>query len=148
MALNKIFASTEERHRSRTLASITAPSTPPTTIQPGTPVLFPDGGAVALTASANGTKTQTNPVPGVTTITYTNAGVGVPAGEAVFAFDGTWDFAVTSAGTSTAAGAPVYIILASGALTLTASTNTLFGYTDYPVGYVKESGRAAVRIGK
>jgi hypothetical protein len=38
-------------------------------------------------------------------------------------------------------------ITAGGALNLTASGNTLFGYTDYPKGYTKENGRAPVAIG-
>lgn len=149
MALNKIFQSTQARHRARSLTTVTAPSTPPTTIQPGTPVLFAEGGAVALTASGNGTKTQTAPLAGgVTSITYKNGGIGLAADEASFAFDGTWDFAVTGALTTTADGVPVYIIPATGLLTLTATSNTLFGYTDYPRNYIKEAGRAPVRIGK
>lgn len=149
MALNKIFQSTEARHRARALTAVIAPSTPPTTIQPGTPVLFAEGGAVALTASGNGSVVRTTNLPlDVTSITYTNGGVGLAAGEATFAFDGTWDFAVTGAATNTADGVAVYIILATGLLTLTVGTNTLFGYTDYPRGYIKEAGRAPVRIGK
>lgn len=148
MALNKIFTGNPERNRDRALAGTTAPSTPPTTIQPGTPVKFADGPAVALTASGNATKTQTSPLPGnLTSVTWNNGGVGNASGHATFAFDGTYEFAVTGATTSTADGVEVFIVTASGALSTSSSSATHFGYTDYPVGYVKESGRAPVRIG-
>jgi hypothetical protein len=149
MATNKIFQSTTARHRARLLSTITNPSTPPTTIQPGVPVTFADGPAVSLTASGNATKTQTTPLPsGLTSITYQNPGAGLASGEASFAFDGTWEFAVTGALTSTANGVPVYIVAADGTLTLTAGSNTIYGYTDYPKDYTKQAGRAAVRVGK
>lgn len=148
MALNKIFQSTEARHRVRALSTVTNPSTPPTTIQPGVPVTFADGPAVSLTASGNGTKTVSNPVPGVTSVTYSNAPVGVASGEAVFAFDGTFEFAVAGATTSTADGVEVYIIPGTGALTLTSTNNVHYGWTDYPKDFRKEAGRAAVRVGK
>jgi hypothetical protein len=148
MSLNKIFSSSERLHRARALSTIVNPTSTPTTIQPGVPVTFTDGPAVSLTASANGTKTvTTNLAGGVTSLTYENAPVGVATGEAVFAFDGTFEFAVTGAGTGTAKGVEVYIVPGTGALTLTASTNVHFGWTDYPEGYVKESGRAAVQVG-
>lgn len=148
MAVNKVYKETTERDRERLLAAIIAPSTPPTTIQPGTPVLFPDGGAVALTASGNGTVTQTTDLPpGLTSVTYTNGGVGNLSGAATFAFDGTFDLPVTGALTTTVSGTNVYIVLATGALTLTVGTNTHFGWTDYPRDYAKVAGRAPVRIG-
>lgn len=147
MALNLIFKGTDGRNRDRLLSTITQPTTPPTTIQPGTPVKFADGSAVSLTASGNGTVTQTTTLPpGLTSITYTNGGVGNTSGSASFAFDGSYEFAVTGATTSTANGVEVYITTA-GALTLTASTNAHYGWTDYPVGYEKVAGRAPVRIG-
>lgn len=151
MALNKIFQSTPARHRARALALITNPSTPPTTIQPGVPVTFGAGNipAVSLTASGNGTKTQTTPVIGnVTSVTYTNGGVGLAAGEATFAFDGSFEFAVTGATTGTLNDVEVFIVPVGGALTLTSSGNVHYGWTDYPVGYTKEAGRAVVRVGK
>ena len=141
-----VYRYTGERARDRALASVTAPATPPTSIQPGVPVAFADGGAVSLTASGNATLTESDPFPGVTSITRGNGGVGNASGHATFAFDGTWDFAVTGATTSTGDGVEVYITTA-GALTLTEGTNTHFGWTDYPVDYAKVSGRAPVRIG-
>lgn len=148
MALNMIYKGTDGRNRARALSTIIAPSTPPTTIQPGVPVLLPDGAAVSLTASGNGTVVQTTNLPtGVTSITTTNGGVGLAAGEASFAFDGTWELPVTGALTTTADGTAVYIVLATGVLTLTESTNSLYGYTDYPRGYNKVAGRAPVKIG-
>lgn len=149
MSLNKIFQSSPRLHRARALSTITNPTTPPTTIQPGTPVTFADGPAVSLTASGNGTKTQTTGLAaGVTSVTFTNGGQGLAAGEASFAFDGTFEFAVTGATTTTADGVPVFIIPATGLLTTTSSGNVQFGYTDYPRGYTKENGRAPVKVSK
>lgn len=149
MALNKIFADTERNRRARKLSTITAPSSAPTTIQPGVPVLVAGRPAVSLTASGNGTVTTSNPVPGVTSITFTNGGVSLAADEATFAFDGTFEFPVTAAQTSTASDVEVFIVKASGALTLTADgANTAhYGWTDFPIGYRKTAARAAVRIG-
>lgn len=53
-------------------------------------------------------------------------GGGNKAGNATVALDGAWDLTVT--GAAAAAGTPVYITSA-GALNMTASGNTLFGYT-------------------
>lgn len=152
MAVNMIYKGTDGRNRDRALAGITVPTTTPTTIQPGVPVKFADGSAVSLTASGNATVTVSgagNLPTGVTSLTYGNGGVGNAAGNASFAFDGTYEFAVTGATTTTANGVEVFIT-AAGGLTLTAGTspaNAHFGWTDYPVDYNKVAGRAPVRIG-
>lgn len=149
MALNKIFASTQELHRDRALSLITSPSSPPSEIQPGVPVVVGARPAVSITASGNAEKTQTTGLPsGISSVTWENGGVGNSAdpASATFAFDGTFEFAVTGATTSTASETAVYITSA-GALTLTEGSNVLYGYTDYPVGYRKEAGRAPVKIG-
>lgn len=146
MALNMIFASTQAAHRERLLSEITVPTTPPTTIQPGTPVVINDRPAVALTADPSATLTKTTGLPPeITSVTYKNGGVN-STGAATFAFDGTWVFDVTGALTNTADDVEVYIDDA-GALTLTVGTNTHYGWTDYPVGYIKAAGRACVRVG-
>lgn len=149
MTVRKIFADTEALRRVRPLSTITAPSTPPTTIQPGASVLVAGRPAISLTASGNGEKTVSNPVPEIASVTYKNGGVGLAAGEASFAFDGTWNFAVTGATTSTASDVEVFITLATGALTLTdaGATEVHYGWTDYPKNYRKVAGYAAVRIG-
>jgi len=150
VSLNKIFQSTQRLHRARLLSGISNPTPAPTTIQPGVPVTFGAGNlpAVSLTASGNGTKTITPNINGVTSLTYSNAPVGVTSGQAVFAQDGTFEFAVTGATTGTLNDVEVFIVPATGALTLTSSTNVHYGWTDYPEGYTKEAGRAAVRVGK
>lgn len=148
MALNKIFASTQSKHRDRALSLITAPSAP-SSIQPGVPVLFGSTPAVSLTASGNATVTKSTGLPeGINSINYDNGGVGngVDPATASFAFDGTWEFAVAGVSTSTANEVAVYM-KSDGTLTLTNTEATLFGHTDYPVGYAKASGRAPVRIG-
>lgn len=148
MALNKIFQSSTRLHRARALSTIVSP-TAPSTIQPGVPVLFADGPAVSLTASGNGTKTQTTGLgAGITSITVQNGGAGLAAGEASFAFDGTWEFAVAGVTTTTADGVEVFIVPATGVLSTTSAGNTHYGWTDYPRGYTKENGRAPVKVGK
>ena len=139
MALNKIFASTQELHRARPVPSGT---------QPGTPLLIGTRPAVTLTARGDATRTQTTGLPaGVTSVTYENGGAGLAADEASVAFDGTWLFPVTGATTSTASEVEVFIT-SGGALTLTSTNNTHFGWTDYPKDYRKEAGKAPVRIGR
>ena len=149
MALNKIYASTQELHRDRALSLITSPSSAPSSIQPGIPVVVGTRPAVSLTASGNATKTVTSGLPGgIDSVTYNNGGVGNSAdpASATFAFDGTFEFAVTGATTSTANETAVYITT-TGTLTLTANSNAPYGVVDYPVGYRRETARAAVKIG-
>ena len=135
MALNKVYRETASKNRSRAVPSGTAA---------GTPLLVNSRPAVTLTARSDATRTET--LSDGTAITYNIGGVGSPSGEATVAFDGTFEFAVTGATTSTASDVAVYIT-SGGALTLTVGTNTLFGYTDYPTDYVKQAGRAPVKIG-
>lgn len=74
-------------------------------------------------------------------------GVGNLDDSATVAFDGTWEFTgITGVTASTGQDVAIYIT-SGGALTTTATSNTLFGYTDYPRGYAKATGRAPVRIG-
>lgn len=150
MATNMVYRYDGEKTRSRALSTIVNPSTTPTVIQSGVPVIFGDGPAVSLTASGNATVTKSTNLPGgLTSVTYGNGGVGNSASpaSASFAFDGSWDLAVTGATTSTASGVKVYMIPATGVLTLTAGTNIPFGFTDYPEGFAKVAGRAVVKIG-
>lgn len=135
MAVNKIYAETQRKNRSRTV---------PAGTKAGVPLLVNSRPAVTITAEPTATETTT--LSDGTSVTYPVGGVGNAAGTAVVAFDGTWEFAVVGALTSTASDVAVYITSA-GALTLTATDNTLYGYTDYPVDYVKKAGRAPVRIG-
>lgn len=135
MALNKVYQETERKNRERAV---------PEGTQPGTPLLINARPAVTLTARGDATKGET--LPGGVTLTFGNGGVGNLADSASVAFDGTWEFAVAGATTSTGQDVAVYIT-AAGALTLTVGTNTLFGYTDYPRDYAKVAGRAPVRIG-
>ena len=135
MAVNKIFAETQSKNREATVPAGTLP---------GVPLIADGRPAVTLTAEPTATKTITR-ADGVV-VTYPIGGVGNAAGKATCAFDGTFEFAVTGVTTGTGNGVAVYIT-SGGALTLTATDNTLFGYTDYPRDYRKEAGRAPVRIG-
>lgn len=145
MALNKIFAETQSKNRERLLSLVTVPDTPPTSVASGTPVIFAEGSAVSLTASGGHTSTET--LSDGSTVTFPDGGVGNATGAASFAFDGTWEFAVTGALTTTASDVAVYMVPADGTLTLTVGTNILYGYTDYPRDYTKTAGIAPVRIG-
>lgn len=135
MALNKIYAETQSKNRERVV---------PANTQPGTPLIINDRPAVTLTARGDATKTTV--LPGGYSIVAGNGGVGNLPDSASVAFDGTWEFAVTGATTSTGQDVAVYLT-SSGSLTLTEGTNTLYGYTDYPRDYAKVAGRAPVRIG-
>lgn len=139
MALNKIFQSTEKDHRERIVPSGTLP---------GTPLLINGRPVVALTARGDATRTDTTSLPGgLTSITYKVGGASNLADRASVAYDGTWEFAVTGATTSTLSDVEVFIT-SGGVLTLTSTSNTHYGWTDYPRDYRKEAGRAPVRIGK
>ena len=147
MAKNMVYRYDGEKTRERALATVSVPTAAPTTIQTGIPVIFGDGAAVSLTASGNSTVTETVNLPnGISSVNFDNGGVGNLEGSASFAFDGTWEFAVVGATTSTASGVAVYMT-PTGGLTLTESTNTAFGFTDYPRDFAKVAGRAAVKIG-
>lgn len=135
MALNKIYAETPSKNRERVV---------PANTQPGTPLII--GGRSAVTLTARGDATKVSDLPGGYQITHSNGGVGNLPDSASVAFDGTWEFSVTGATTSTANDVPVYLT-SGGTLTLTEGTNTAFGFTDYPRDYVKRAGVAAVRIG-
>jgi hypothetical protein len=137
MALNQIFAPTQGKTRPRVVAS---------GVVAGTPLLLGGEPAVALTDRGDATKTITPTGTNVTSLTYKSGAVGYGPTEAGVAYDGTFEFPVAAVTTSTDSGVAVYIT-AGGALNLTASGNTLFGYTDYPKGYTKENGRAPVAIG-
>lgn len=149
MAKNMIYKYEEKNTRVRTLAAETAS---------GTPLLDPSDSrpAVALANTAGVTKTLTQAdLPmggGVTSITYADGGASLVGKECTLAYDGTWEFAgVVSSGstptpTSTAMGVAVYIT-SGGALTLTSTSNTLYGHVDYPTDYNKRAGYLPVRIG-
>jgi hypothetical protein len=149
MTENMIYKYDEKKVRVRTLAA---------TVESGTPLLDPNDSrpAVALSNSGDATKTVTTsvlPIGGtVTSLTYSNPGVGLVGKETTLAYDGTWEFSnVVSSGTTpvptnTANGVLVYIT-SGGALTLASATNTAYGRVDYPIGYFKVAGTVPVRIG-
>lgn len=132
MAINQIFAPSKSFER----------AVPSDTVA-GTPLLINSRPAVTITARGDATDSVT--VGGVT-VEYPVGGVGNADDSASVVFDGTFEFAVTGALTNTGQDVAVYIT-GGGALTLTEGANTLFGYTNYPVDYRKEAGRACVRIG-
>ncbi len=134
MATNKVFQENTRNNRARVV---------PVGTKAGD-FLFADGRlAVALTDRGDATKTT--PISGGASLTLPSGGFSLKPNEATLAFDGTWHLPVTGATTTTTSGVPVYHN--AGTLQLTPLGNTV-GYTDYPQGFYKQAGFAAVRIGK
>lgn len=102
----------------------------------GTLVL--DGTRPAVTIAASGGSTRTRTLANGATLTETDkGGVGYRTNCAVVAYDGSWLFPVagvtageTVAGAGTDRGTKVYRITATGALTLTDTSNTYVGIID------------------
>lgn len=135
MAKNMVYRYTGEKTRERVVPSGTVA---------GAPLLINSRPAVALTSRGDAVKTDNS---GAFSITRPVGGVGNLNDSATVAFDGTWEFTgITGVNASTGQDVAIYIT-SGGALTTTATSNTLFGYTDYPRDYAKATGRAPVRIG-
>ena len=102
-------------------------------------------GRLAVALTDRGDATKTTPISGGASLTLPSGGFSLKPNEASLAFDGTWHLPVTGATTTTGNDVPVYF--SAGDLQLTASGDPV-GYTDYPQGFYKQAGFAAVRIGK
>ena len=134
MATNKVFQENTNNNRARVV---------PVGTKAGD-FIFTEGRlAVALTDRGDATKTT--PISGGASLTLPSGGFSLKPNEATLAFDGTWHLPVTGATTTTGSGVPVYHN--AGTLQLTPLGNTV-GFTDYPQGFYKRAGFAAVRIGK
>ena len=134
MATNKVFQENTRNNRARVV---------PVGTKAGD-FIFTEGRlAVALTDRGDATKTT--PISGGASLTSPSGGFSLEPNEATLAFDGTWHLPVTGATTTTNSGVPVYIN--AGTLQLTPLGNTV-GFTDYPQGFYKRAGFAAVRIGR
>ena len=134
MATNKVFQENTRLNRAHVV---------PVGTKAGDPVIVSGRLAVALTDRGDATKTT--PISGGASLTSPSGGFSLKPNEASLAFDGTWHLPVTGATTTTGNDVPVYFN--AGNLQLTASGNPV-GYTDYPQGFYKQAGFAAVRIGK
>lgn len=134
MATNKVFPENTKNNRARVV---------PVGTKSGD-FIFTEGRlAVALTDRGDATKTT--PISGGASLTLPSGGFSLEPNEATLAFDGTWHLPVTGATTTTGNGVPVYHN--AGTLQLTPLGNTV-GFTDYPQGFYKRAGFAAVRIGR
>lgn len=142
MALNLVYRGDPRNNRERVVPAGTVS---------GDPLLIGTRPAVALTSRGDATASFTTP-QGYTLSGVGSGGVGNASDSATVAFDGTYEFegvvssGTTPAPTTTAQDTAVYIT-AAGALTLTATDNTLFGHVDYPPDYHKVAGTLPVRIG-
>ena len=134
MATNKVFQESTRLNRAHVV---------PVGTKAGDPVIVSGRLAVALTDRGDATKTT--PISGGASLTLPSGGFSLKPNEASLAFDGTWHLPVTGATTTTDNDVPVYFN--AGNLQLTASGDPV-GYTDYPQGFYKQAGFAAVRIGK
>lgn len=135
MATNKVFQEDTKNNRARVV---------PVGTKAGDVVIISGRLAVALTDRGDATKTT--PISGGASLTLPSGGFSLKPDEASLAFDGTWHLPVTGATTNTGNGVPVYAN-AGGNLQLVQVGNPV-GYTDYPRGFYKQAGFAAVRIGK
>lgn len=135
MALNMVYPFNRERGRERQV---------PAGTQSGVPLIINARPCVTLTARGDATNVKV--LADGTTITRNVGGASNLVDSASVAFDGTWEFAVAGALTSTGQDVQVYIT-AANALTLTLTGNTAYGFTDYPRDYTKTAGFAPVRIG-
>ena len=135
MATNKVFQENTKNNRARVV---------PVGTKSGDVINV--GGRLAVALTDRGDATKTTPISGGASLTLPSGGFSLKPNEASLAFDGTWHLPVTGATTTTGNGVPVYLN-AAGNLQLTASGDPV-GYTDYPQGFYKQAGFAAVRIGK
>lgn len=134
MATNKVFQENTKNNRVRVV---------PVGTKSGD-FLFV-GGRLAVALTDRGDATKTTPISGGASLTLPSGGFSLKPNEASLAFDGTWELPVTGATIATGNDVPVY--RNAGFLQLTASGDPV-GYTDYPQGFYKRAGFAAVRIGK
>ena len=104
------------------------------------------GGRLAVALTDRGDATKTTPISGGASLTLPSGGFSLKPNEASVAFDGTWHLPVTGATTTTGNDIPVKFKDA-GKLQLT-DVGRPVGYTDYPQGFYKQAGFAAVRIGR
>ena len=135
MATNKVFQENTRNNRVRVV---------PVGTKAGDVINISGRLAVALTDRGDATKTT--PISGGASLTSPSGGFSLKPNEASLAFDGTWHLPVTGATTTTGNDAPVNFN-AAGKLQLT-DVGRPVGYTDYPQGFYKQAGFAAVRIGK
>ena len=134
MATNKVFQENTKNNRARVV---------PVGTKSGD-FIFTEGRlAVALTDRGDATKTT--PISVGASLSSPSGGFSLKPNDATLAFDGTWHLPVTGATTTTGDGIPVYYN--AGTLQLT-SLGVPVGFTDYPQGFYKQAGFAAVRIGK
>ena len=134
MATNKVFQENTKNNRARVV---------PLGTRSGDFLIV--GGRPAVALTDRGDATKTTPISGGVSLTLPSGGFSLKPNEASLAFDGTWHLPVTGATTTTTSGVPVYHN--AGTLQLTPLGNTV-GFTDYPQGFYKRAGFAAVRIGK
>lgn len=139
ISTQEVFASSDNLRETWEVASEVAQ---------GTALVQGDLAGVAFTPSGGYTASK---VMGPYTIS------GIPAGgasldalEVSVSRDGSHAFAVTGVTGSTTNGTPVYAVVAAGkvtSLTLTASTNTLFGHVNQPAGQAPSASSTSVKIG-
>lgn len=137
MATNLVFRNTDSQNRVEDLGK---------TLAPGVPV-FNKAGLACNTVTGSADYTVSDTQFGMTLSGIPRGGVGLRGQEVTLADDGTWEYPVEGGTATTAQGTKVYHIAASDTLTLTAGSNTEFGYIDWPTDYDRTRGVLPVRIG-
>lgn len=140
MALNVIYSDIRSERRERTVGN---------NVAPGTPLISGDRPAVTLTGSRDYAGNAITVTGNGETITLAGGrgGESLSADDkATVTFSGTYAFPVTGASASTTQGTKVYIT-SGGTLTLTATSNTLYGEVEFFRG-TESSTDTAVTIGK
>lgn len=135
MALNEVYKYTRDKTRERPV---------PVGTVAGQPLLINSRPCVAITSRSDATKTFT-----LADGSSRSIPVGNPwqtAGSATVAYDGTFEFSGITGLTYPQANDTAVYITGAGALSLTATSNTLFGYIDNPTSYTGVAGKASVRI--
>jgi hypothetical protein len=119
-----------------------------TEVAVGTALLNGTRAGVAYTPS--GGHVGSRVVGAVTISGIPDGGASLDALEASVATDGSYEFAVTGATAATPNGTPVYAVVASGritSLTLTSTSNTLWGVVNNPKDYDAPGAVSCVKIG-
>ena len=137
MAPNLVYRNTDAKNRVEDLGK---------TLAPGVPVIS-KAGLPANTETGSADYTVSETVGQYTVSGIPAGGVGLKGQEVTIFFDGTYAHPVAGATGATAQGTKVYIT-AAGALNLTSSGNTEYGYVDWSPDYDRTSTLTPVRIGE
>lgn len=140
VSTGEVFASTDALRETWPVAAEVAKGT----------ALLDSGSKPGVAYTASGAHTASKTVGPHTVSGIPDGGASLNALEVSVATDGTWMFPVTGASSTTVQGVAVYAAVSGGlvtSLTLTSTSNTLFGRVNLPAGKVAASTATPVKIG-